>query len=114
MARTVIIETHGGPEALVLVDRDVGAPGPGEIRIAHKACGLNFIDVYQRDGLYKLPLPAALGMEAAGIVEAVGEGVTHLSPGDRAASASPSTERQVSITSRPMPLRWISRAINVS
>ncbi|MDW4549448.1 quinone oxidoreductase [Defluviimonas sp. D31] len=87
MARTVIIETHGGPEALVLVDRDVGAPGPGEIRIAHKACGLNFIDVYQRDGLYKLPLPAALGMEAAGIVEAVGEGVTHLSPGDRAAYA---------------------------
>ena len=87
MARTVIIETHGGPEALVLVDREVGAPGPGEIRIAHKACGLNFIDVYQRDGLYKLPLPAALGMEAAGIVEAVGEGVTHLSPGDRAAYA---------------------------
>ncbi|MCU9849193.1 quinone oxidoreductase [Defluviimonas sp. WL0024] len=87
MARTVIIDTHGGPEVLRLVDREVGAPGPGEIRIAHRACGLNFIDVYQRDGLYKLPLPAALGMEAAGIVEAVGEGVTHLKPGDRAAYA---------------------------
>ena len=87
MARTVIIETHGGPEVLRLVDREVGAPGPGEIRIAHRACGLNFIDVYQRDGLYKLPLPAALGMEAAGVVDAVGEGVTHLKPGDRAAYA---------------------------
>ncbi|MCB2130209.1 MAG: alcohol dehydrogenase catalytic domain-containing protein, partial [Rhodobacteraceae bacterium] len=75
MARTVIIERHGGPEVLTLADRPVGEPGKGEIRIRHRACGLNFIDVYQRDGLYKLPLPAALGMEAAGIVEAVGEGV---------------------------------------
>ena len=88
MARTVIIERHGGPEVLTLADRPVGEPGKGEIRIRHRACGLNFIDVYQRDGLYKLPLPAALGMEAAGIVEAVGEGVTHLAPGDRAAYAS--------------------------
>ena len=88
MARTVIIEANGGPEVLKLVDRPVGEPGPGEIRIAHRACGLNFIDVYQRMGLYKLALPAALGMEAAGIVEAVGAGVTHLKPGDRAAYAS--------------------------
>ena len=88
MARTVIIERHGGPEVLTLADRPVGEPGKGEIRIRHRACGLNFIDVYQRDGLYKLPLPAALGMEAAGTVEAVGEGVTHLAPGDRAAYAS--------------------------
>lgn len=88
MARTVVIEAHGGPEAMTLVDRPVGDPGPGEIRIAHKACGLNFIDVYQREGLYKLTLPAALGMEAAGIVEAVGEGVIHLKPGDRAAYAA--------------------------
>ncbi|MBV0910809.1 quinone oxidoreductase family protein [Anianabacter salinae] len=88
MARTVIIEEHGGPEKLKVVDRDVGDPGPGEIRIRHKACGLNFIDVYQRDGLYPLTLPQALGMEAAGIVEAVGDGVTHLKVGDRAAYAS--------------------------
>ncbi len=88
MARTVVIEAHGGPEVMKIVDRPVGEPAPGEIRIAHKACGLNFIDVYQREGLYKLNLPAALGMEAAGVVEAVGEGVIHLKPGDRAAYSS--------------------------
>lgn len=88
MARTVIIEAAGGPENLRVVDRDVGAPGPGEIRIRQRACGLNFIDVYQRSGLYPLELPHALGMEAAGEIEAVGEGVTHLKPGDRAAYAA--------------------------
>ncbi|MGD9293842.1 MAG: quinone oxidoreductase [Roseobacter sp.] len=88
MARTVIIEKAGGPEVLKLVEREVGEPGPGEVRIAHKACGLNFIDVYQRMGMYPLELPHALGMEASGIIEAVGEGVTHLKPGDRAAYAS--------------------------
>ena len=88
MAKTVVIEAFGGPEQLKLVERDVGAPGPGQIRIAHKACGLNFIDVYQRTGLYPLELPHALGMEAAGVVEAVGEGVTHLKVGDRAAYAA--------------------------
>lgn len=88
MSRTIIIEAHGGPEALTLVERQVGNPGPGQVRVAHKACGLNFIDVYQRSGLYPLALPAALGMEASGIVEAIGEGVTHLKPGDRVAYAS--------------------------
>ncbi|PIV78840.1 MAG: quinone oxidoreductase [Rhodobacteraceae bacterium CG17_big_fil_post_rev_8_21_14_2_50_63_15] len=88
MARTIIFEEPGGPEVLKLVDLDVGEPGQGEIRIRHKACGLNFIDVYQRTGLYPMALPHALGMEAAGIVEAVGEGVTHLAPGDRAAYAA--------------------------
>ena len=88
MAKTAIIEAHGGPEQFRIVDRDVGAPGPGEIRIAHKAIGLNYIDVYQRTGLYPMELPHALGMEAAGIVEAVGEGVTHLAVGDRAAYAA--------------------------
>ncbi|WP_226622183.1 quinone oxidoreductase family protein [Alloyangia pacifica] len=87
-ARTVIIEENGGPEALKLVDWPLGTPGPGEILIRHKACGLNFIDCYQRSGLYPLELPHALGMEAAGVIEAVGEGVTHLAPGDRAAYAS--------------------------
>ena len=88
MAKTAIIEAAGGPEEFKLVDREVGEPGPGEIRIRHEAVGLNFIDVYQRSGLYPLEMPHALGMEAAGVIEAVGEGVTHLKPGDRAAYAA--------------------------
>lgn len=88
MAQTVVIEEVGGPEMLKVVERDVGAPGPGEIRITHKACGLNFIDVYQRTGMYPLELPHPLGMEAAGVIDAVGEGVTHLQVGDRAAYAA--------------------------
>lgn len=88
MSKAICIDHHGGPEVLTLVDVTVGHPGPGEIRIRHKAVGLNFIDVYQRIGLYPMPMPLQLGMEAAGIVEAVGEGVTHLMVGDRAAYAS--------------------------
>ena len=88
MTQAVIIEQHGGPEALKLVDVTVGQPGPGEIRIRHKAIGLNFIDVYQRTGVYPLPMPLHLGMEASGVIEAVGDGVTHLQVGDRAAYAS--------------------------
>ncbi|MBP6223569.1 MAG: quinone oxidoreductase [Rhizobacter sp.] len=86
--RAIRIDQPGGPEAMRLIEVPIGEPGPGEIRIRHRACGLNFIDVYHRTGLYPLPLPASLGMEAAGIVEAVGEGVTHLRAGDRAAYAS--------------------------
>lgn len=88
MSKAVIIEKNGGPEELKIVDVTVGQPGAGEIRIRHKAVGLNFIDVYQRTGLYPFPMPLRLGMEASGIVEAVGEGVTHLKVGDRAAYAS--------------------------
>jgi len=88
MTLTVQIAQQGGPEEMKLVDLPVGQPGPGEIRIRHKAIGLNFIDVYQRSGLYPFPMPLSLGMEASGIVEAVGEGVTHLKAGDRAAYAS--------------------------
>ena len=88
MPRAIQITAFGGPEQLHLVDLLVGEPGPGEIRIRHHASGLNFIDVYQRTGLYQNPLPLTLGMEGAGIVEAVGAGVTHLAPGDRAAYAS--------------------------
>lgn len=87
-ARTVQISRYGSPDVLQLVERPVGEPGPGQIRIRHEACGLNFIDIYQRTGLYQNPLPLVLGMEGAGIVEAVGEGVTHLRPGDRAAYAA--------------------------
>ncbi len=85
---TIRVDQPGGPEAMHLVDLPVGEPGPGEIRIRHHACGLNFIDVYQRSGMYPNPMPLSLGMEAAGVVEAVGEGVTHLKVGDRAAYAS--------------------------
>jgi NADPH2:quinone reductase len=87
-SRAIQIDQHGGPEQLKLVQVTVGDPGPGEIRIRHKAVGLNFIDVYQRSGLYPMPMPLQLGMEAAGVVEAVGEGVAHLQVGDRAAYAS--------------------------
>ena len=88
MSLAVQIRQPGGPEELQLVDVTVGEPGPGEIRIRHHAVGLNFIDVYHRTGLYPLSLPATVGMEAAGVVEAVGAGVTHLQVGDRAAYAS--------------------------
>jgi len=88
MSKAVRIRQTGGPEVLELDDVQVGQPGPGEIRIRHHAVGLNFIDVYHRTGLYPLALPHAIGMEAAGVVEAVGEGVTHLKAGDRAAYAS--------------------------
>lgn len=82
---TIRIDKTGGPEVMKLVELPVGEPGAGEIRIRHHACGVNFIDVYQRSGVYALPLPLALGMEGAGVVEAVGAGVAHLQVGDRAA-----------------------------
>lgn len=88
MSKAIRIDRNGGPEEMKLVDVTVGEPGPGEIRIRHKAVGLNFIDVYQRSGLYTLAMPLQLGMEGAGVVEAVGDGVTHLKVGDRAAYAS--------------------------
>ena len=87
-SRAIHIDQHGGPEQLKLVQVTVGDLKPGEIRIRHHAVGLNFIDVYQRSGLYPMSLPVQLGMEAAGVVEAVGAGVTHLQVGDRAAYAS--------------------------
>lgn len=87
-SKAIQITHHGGPEVLQLVQRDVGQPGAGEILLRHHAIGLNFIDVYQRSGLYALPLPLQLGMEGAGVVEAVGDGVTHLQVGDRVVYAS--------------------------
>ena len=88
IVKAIQIDQHGGPEQLRLVDVPVGDPGPGEVRIRHKAVGLNFIDVYQRSGLYPFAMPLRLGMEASGVIEAVGDGVTHLRVGDRAAYAS--------------------------
>lgn len=79
------ITANGGPEVLEVVDAPEPTPGPGEIRVRHHAVGLNFIDTYQRTGLYKTPLPLTLGLEAAGEVDAVGEGVTRFRLGDRVA-----------------------------
>jgi NADPH2:quinone reductase len=83
--KAIQITQAGGPDVMRLVDIDVPSPGIGEIRLRQTAIGLNYIDTYHRSGLYALPLPAGLGMEAAGVVEAVGEGVTGFRPGDRAA-----------------------------
>jgi NADPH2:quinone reductase len=78
----------GGPEVLEAVDAPLPEPGPGQIRIRHEAIGLNFIDTYQRSGLYPVKLPAVLGQEGAGIVDAVGDSVTRFKVGDRAAYGS--------------------------
>jgi NADPH2:quinone reductase len=87
MTKAIRIHEHGGPELMQWEDVEVGAPGEGEARVRHTAVGLNFIDVYQRSGLYKLPMPMTLGMEGAGIVEEVGSGVDDLKPGQRVAYA---------------------------
>ena len=88
MAKAIKIYQNGGPEVLKWEDHDPGPPGPGEARIRNQAVGLNFIDVYHRTGLYPLPgLPAIPGLEGAGVVEAVGEGVSTLEEGDRVAYA---------------------------
>jgi NADPH:quinone reductase len=83
MARAIRIHQTGGPEVLRLEEVPVGEPGPGEARVRHTAVGINFVDIYHRTGLYPLPLPAGLGAEAAGVVEAVGSGVAAVAPGDR-------------------------------
>jgi NADPH2:quinone reductase len=83
MAKAIRFSKTGGPEVLEYVDVEVGAPGPGEARVRNHAIGVNFIDVYFRTGLYPQALPSGLGQEGAGVVEAVGEGVSHVKPGDR-------------------------------
>ena len=87
-AKAIRFARTGGPEVLEYVDVEVGDPGPGEARVRNHAIGVNFIDTYFRSGLYPLDLPNGLGQEAAGVVEAVGEGVTHVKPGDRVAYAA--------------------------
>jgi NADPH2:quinone reductase len=89
MTKAIQLTEFGGPEVLRLVDVEVGAPGPGQVRVRHHACGLNYIDVYQRTGLYPNPLPLIPGGEGAGVVEALGAGVEHLAVGDRVAYAAP-------------------------
>jgi NADPH2:quinone reductase len=88
MVHAIRIHQQGGPEVMKWESVDVPAPGAGQIAIAHKAVGLNYIDCYHRSGLYPLPLPAGIGMEGAGIVEAVGDGVKTVKVGDRVAYAA--------------------------
>lgn len=86
--RVVQIQQPGGADNLALVTQPLRQPGAGEILLRHHAIGLNFIDIYQRSGVYPLPMPLPLGMEGAGVVEAVGDGVSHLQVGDRVVYAS--------------------------
>ncbi|WP_437984329.1 quinone oxidoreductase family protein [Sorangium sp. So ce117] len=83
MEHAVRFHQTGGPEVLRWEDAAVGIPGPGQVRVRHVAVGLNFADVYFRSGLYSVPLPSGIGVEAAGVVKAVGEGITNVAPGDR-------------------------------
>jgi len=85
--KAIRIHQNGGPEVLRYEDVELPAPARGEVRVRHTAIGVNFIDTYHRSGLYKLPLPTGLGSEAAGIVDALGDGVTTLKKGDRVAYA---------------------------
>jgi len=88
MVKAIRFHRTGGPEVLVWEDVEVGAPGPGQLRLKATAIGLNYIDTYHRSGLYPLPLPSGIGMEGAGIVTAIGGGVTGFSVGDRVAYAA--------------------------
>src|SRR5512135_4064 len=88
MPKAIRIQQTGGPEVLRLEDVTLGAPAAGEARIRQTAIGVNFVDVYHRTGVYPLPLPTGIGVEAAGVVEAVGPGVTHVAAGDRVAYVS--------------------------
>ncbi len=88
MTKAVMMEKTGGPEVFRWVDYEPGSPKPGEVLLRHEAVGLNFIDVYHRSGLYPLPaLPAVIGMEGAGVVQAVGDGVSEVAAGERVAYA---------------------------
>jgi NADPH2:quinone reductase len=88
MTHAIMLQKHGGPEKMQWQAVDVPAPGPGQVRLRQTAVGLNYIDCYHRSGLYPLEMPAGIGMEAAGVVEALGEGVSTLAIGDRVAYAS--------------------------
>src|SRR5690606_28242941 len=85
MSKAVFLHTHGGPEALSVESREPPQPSPGEIAVENAAIGVNFIDIYQRTGLYPVSLPAVIGSEGAGIVAALGEGVAAPRVGDRVA-----------------------------
>nr|WP_316640113.1 quinone oxidoreductase [uncultured Roseateles sp.] len=105
--RAIKVQQPGDADAMQLVEVEVGDPGPGEVRIRHHACGINYIDVYHRSGAYPLPTPFGIGGEGAGVIEAVGEGVAHLAVGDRAAYASQPPGSYC--TARVMPARNVVR-----
>jgi NADPH:quinone reductase len=86
--QAIQITRHGGPDVLTLADLPLRDPGPGQVRVRHRAIGLNFIDTYQRTGLYPISLPAVLGREIAGVVDAVGDDVETVQPGDRVGCAA--------------------------
>jgi len=105
--QAIRVQQAGDADAMKLVDVEVGDPGPGEVRIRHKACGINYLDVYHRAGVYPMPTPFGLGTEGAGVIEAVGEGVNHLKVGDRAAYASQPPGSYC--TARVMPAKCVVR-----
>lgn len=108
MPKAIRVHAHGGPEVLSWEDVPVGDPGPGEVRVRHTHIGLNYLDTYQRSGLYKVPLPFTPGQEAAGVVDAVGPGVPELAVGDRVAygTGAPGAYCQLRVVSadRLLPL----------
>ena len=108
MTKAIRIEEFGGPEVLQWVDVELGEPGPGEARVAHRAVGVNFIDTYHRSGLYPVALPSGLGGEGAGTVVSVGPDVDFVSPGDRVAYAAPTPAGSYS-EERIMPAKWLTR-----
>ena len=105
--QAIRVQQAGDADVMKLVDVEVGDPGPGEVRIRHRACGVNYIDVYHRTGAYPMPTPFGVGMEGAGVIEAVGAGVTHLTAGDRAAYASQPPGSYC--TARVMPAKCVVR-----
>lgn len=105
--KVIRIDAPGGPEALRLVDVAETPPGPGEALVRHKAIGVNFIDTYYRSGLYPMPLPGGIGGEAAGLVEAVGTGVTHVRPGDRVVYFAPQPGSYAE--ARTVDARWLAK-----
>lgn len=101
MARVASFSKTGGPDVIAWIDVDLPSPGPGEVRMRTTAVGLNYIDTYHRRGIYPVELPSGLGIEAAGVVEAVGEGVSGFAPGDRVATFGP--VRGAYATARNLP-----------
>ena len=88
MPKAIRIYEQGAPEVMKWEEVELPPPGAGEVRMRHEVSGLNYIDTYHRGGVYKMPLPSGIGSEAAGVVEAVGDGVTELKSGDRVGYAS--------------------------
>ncbi|NYZ11307.1 quinone oxidoreductase [Azospirillum sp. RWY-5-1] len=107
-AQEMRIRAYGGPEAMEMEEVTIGAPGPGQVLVRQHAVGINFIDVYHRKGVFPIPaLPGAVGVEAAGVVEAVGPDVERFAPGDRVAYAGPPIGAYAS--ARLMPARGLVR-----